>query len=286
MKIKFTDGKFYMDESLIIEKQQLLCPIERHTHEFIEIVYILKGRCIQKIDDVEYPANGGDLFFINYNHSHQVTGEKNCEFINILLKPEFINKSLIDSRNAFSLLELTSFEEFCGKTEQNKCMVSFSGSEVKNIEAIINILWKEFRENQPGYMFAIQSGLNLLLVQIFRKLSFPFKVSQREISEELLRNIKDHSSEKLSMKEIANANYYNPSYFSRLFKKYTGKSFTQYLKEARIEHACQLLETTDMRINDISAEVGYGDKTKFYKHFRQINNLSPHEYKIIKQSKN
>ena len=70
MKIKFTDGKFYMDESLIIEKQQLLCPIERHTHEFIEIVYILKGRCIQKIDDVEYPANGGDLFFINYNHSH------------------------------------------------------------------------------------------------------------------------------------------------------------------------------------------------------------------------
>ncbi len=285
MKIKFENGKFFMDGSLIIEKQQLLAPIPEHTHEFIEIVYILKGRCTQKIDDTEYPANRGDLFLINYNRTHSVMGENNCEFFNILVKPEFINKSLTDSRNAFSLLELSSFEEFCGISEQNKCMVTFSGGEVKNVEAIINLLWKEFKENEAGCRFAIQSGLNFLLVQIFRKLSFPFKSTQKEISSELLKYIKEHSKDRISLKDIASANYYNPSYFSRLFKQYTGKSFTQYLKEARIEHACLLLETTDMNINDISEEAGYSDKTKFYKHFRQIKELSPYEYKVMKKSK-
>jgi len=76
---------------------------------------------------------------------------------------------------------------------------------------------------------------------------------------------------------------YNPSYFSRMFKAYTGKTFTTYLRDVRIERALYLTENTNMKISDIYSEVGYSDKTKFFSHFKSVVGISPLKYRKSKK---
>lgn len=99
------------------------------------------------------------------------------------------------------------------------------------------------------------------------------------ITEDLLEYISTHCNEKLEMTKIAAMCHYNPSYFSRAFKSFSGTSFTSFLKKARMKRAMQLLESTGMRVHDICHEVGYTDTTKFFKDFREHCGMTPHAYR-------
>ena len=113
-------------------------------------------------------------------------------------------------------------------------------------------------------------------------MSLPIRQSFGGMSDALLAYINQHCSEKITLEEMAALCSYNPSYFSRVFKQYTGETFTGYLKNARIELACRLLKETNLKINDIFTMVGYSDKTKFFAHFKSCLNMSPLQYRKSK----
>lgn len=74
------------------------------------------------------------------------------------------------------------------------------------------------------------------------------------------------------------------NYFSSLFKKETGLSFTRYLKTLRIAHAKLLLAQTMMLTSEISEQVGFGDYKYFSTVFHDIVGVSPSEYRRDTQS--
>ena len=69
------------------------------------------------------------------------------------------------------------------------------------------------------------------------------------------------------------------AYFSTVFSQTTGQSFISYLTGLRIERAKQLLRTTDMRLGDIAAEIGYSEPNYFSHVFRKAEGVSPKEYR-------
>lgn len=68
-------------------------------------------------------------------------------------------------------------------------------------------------------------------------------------------------------------------YLGQKFKKDTGKTFHNALNEYRIDRARQLLDTTNLRIFEISEKVGIGNSQYFSKIFKEITGLTPNEYK-------
>ena len=128
----------------------------------------------------------------------------------------------------------------------------------------------------------LHSALNLLLTYVFRKMALPMKHSFA-VNSDLLLYIKNNCSEPLRLDAIASKAGYNPAYFSRIFKEFSGKNFTEYLKNARIEKACYLLKNTDKKVSDIALLVGYSDKTKFFMAFKQLIGMSPLEYRKSKK---
>ena len=70
--------------------------------------------------------------------------------------------------------------------------------------------------------------------------------------------------------------------FSRLFKKQTGYTFTEYLTSCRIDLACRLLKETELKVSDIAAESGFSDRTKFYKVFSEKMGMTPKHYRKSK----
>jgi len=61
--------------------------------------------------------------------------------------------------------------------------------------------------------------------------------------------------------------------------KITGKTFTSFVNEVRITHACKLLSETSRQISDICFDCGYNNFAHFNKQFKKITELNPSQYR-------
>lgn len=92
----------------------------------------------------------------------------------------------------------------------------------------------------------------------------------------LRENLADGS---LSQESVAATFYFSPSYFSMIFKKQTGLTFTKYLNGMRIEAARELLRNPALRISDIAPSVGFQDAHYFIRVFKKATGMTPSEYR-------
>lgn len=82
----------------------------------------------------------------------------------------------------------------------------------------------------------------------------------------------------ITLVDISNYLKINKSYFCSIFKKETGKTFTQFLNEVRINKSKELLLEDDSSILDIAIEVGYNSQNYYNIIFKKITNQSPLEF--------
>jgi two-component system response regulator YesN len=70
------------------------------------------------------------------------------------------------------------------------------------------------------------------------------------------------------------------SYFSEAFKAYTGESFVVYLKKVRIRHAKKLLSENRVKLAEVSEAVGFENSKQFARVFKELEGISPGEYRM------
>ena len=87
----------------------------------------------------------------------------------------------------------------------------------------------------------------------------------------------DISQEK-SIAEVAELCHVSPSYFRKLFKKYSGMSPIEYQIRVKISHAKRLLQTNTMRVAEVSDTLGFFDPAYFCKLFKKYTGVSPKDY--------
>ena len=279
--IRALNNRYEIDEGCYISCVNTVKSTALHTHDFLEITYIFKGRGIHVVDGVEYPVGGGDALFINYGSTHAVEIVGSMSYADIIIKPEYVSESLKGVENAFALLELDGFKEFAKTVDRNDRIMHFSEPQRRQIENLIMLAKNEQDSDRPGKELILRSVFNSLLTLVFRKMALPMR-TESGIGVELLEYIKLHCAEPLTMEETARANYYNPAYFSRLFKKQTGCTFTEYLTACRVDLACKLLKDTELKVDDVAVESGFSDRTKFYKVFFEKTGLTPKNYRKSK----
>lgn len=91
--------------------------------------------------------------------------------------------------------------------------------------------------------------------------------------------IHENFNRDINMAMVSNYVSLNYSYFSQAFKEYTGYNFVDYLKKIRIEKAKELLENFDYKIYEVGEMVGYKNSKQFAKTFREMEGISPIEYR-------
>ncbi|NLJ90509.1 MAG: response regulator [Clostridiales bacterium] len=100
-----------------------------------------------------------------------------------------------------------------------------------------------------------------------------------------IKFIKENYNKDLNMAVVSNYVSMNYSLFSYVFKEYTGHNFVHYLKNLRINEAKILLEDTNLKVNEISQQVGYNNEKHFMKIFKETCGVSPSEYRRNTQLK-
>jgi AraC-like DNA-binding protein/ligand-binding sensor protein len=92
--------------------------------------------------------------------------------------------------------------------------------------------------------------------------------------------IKEHQHEDLTLTGVSKALHMSPFYFCKLFRKWTGITFTNYLSRIRIETAKEQLLNPHVRISEVAYDIGFQSLTHFNRVFRKVVGLSPTQYRI------
>ncbi|MEX2592021.1 MAG: AraC family transcriptional regulator [Anditalea sp.] len=82
----------------------------------------------------------------------------------------------------------------------------------------------------------------------------------------------------IQLNKIASVANMNPTAFCRYFKAKTGKTFTQFLHEIRIGHACKILIEGKLNVSQVCYESGFQNQSYFIKLFKRINQQTPLQY--------
>lgn len=96
--------------------------------------------------------------------------------------------------------------------------------------------------------------------------------------------ILENFTEDLTHRKMATLAHMAPASFSRLFLRTTGKTFTQFLTEVRLGHACRLLRETDSSVAGIAFASGFANLANFNRQFRRYHRYTPREYRRVSGS--
>jgi len=96
--------------------------------------------------------------------------------------------------------------------------------------------------------------------------------------------IRQHLSDMISREDVANHVYLNPDYLTRVFKRETGMSISDYLLEQRLEVAAELLAGTELPVSVVAVRIGYANFSHFSRMFKKCKGMNPLEYRQSRQS--
>lgn len=109
------------------------------------------------------------------------------------------------------------------------------------------------------------------------------KEPTNDIIYSLLKYINEHSEEQLTVAELAQKACMSTSHFTVRFKKVTGVTPHQYINNLKMKKAENLLESTDMSIDDIVRQLNFYDTSYFCKSFKKMYGFSPLQYRKLAQ---
>ena len=93
-----------------------------------------------------------------------------------------------------------------------------------------------------------------------------------------------YAKQELSLESVSDVLGLNSTYFCRLFKRITGRGFTEYLNFVRITKSEELLQNTSLSILDISLEVGFSSVSYYNRVFKKMKNCTPSVYRSAQYS--
>lgn len=122
----------------------------------------------------------------------------------------------------------------------------------------------------------IREFINLYITLLQVKSTKPLRNDIRDA----LQYIEDHYNEPISLNDVALHINISKNHLSFLFKKETGKTFSDYLIHYRINEAKKLLKhNSNYSLSEIAEMTGFHDTSYFSKVFKKITQISPNQYK-------
>ena len=259
---------------------------QMHTHEYLELFYIIDGKYRQKILGKEFVFQKGELCLIDKNCQHQeilVNGSSTILFLGITVQmfddimkhlssasriTAFLNTALLEQKNIQQYLHFKPNPNNDSAQKLEKTFISLI-EELKNFDAASpficqGLLLRIFKILGTKYDFSLskqaRKKMNLILFE--------------EMTDFILENLSD-----ISIQMLVSEFHFQKDYFNRLLKAQTGMTYTEYLQLLRLRRAEKLLLTTDYTIEQIAEAVGYHNKGYFYKIFTEKYQLTPAQFK-------
>lgn len=106
-----------------------------------------------------------------------------------------------------------------------------------------------------------------------------YRAEQVEIIRQIHDLLTSNLDQRCSIETLSRQYLMNPTTLKRMFKAIYGTSIATHIREHRMEHAAQLLRSSDLSIADIALKVGYDSQSRFSSVFKEYYQMLPKEYR-------
>lgn len=246
-----------------------------HYHPEIELVFIQSGHGKRQIGNHISYYTAGDLLLLgpnlpHYGFSNRLT-KKNTEIV-IHFLPDFI-----------PLLEKTpELRSIADLIEKSKHGISFKGKTKVSIGRMLESLdIQNPFQRLLGLLEALHTMSNSEEYNLLNVGHIAIQSNQqdKERIKEVYDYVRAHFQEEISIQDIAELISMTEPSFCRFFKKQTGNTFTKFVNEFRVIHACKLLSETSRPISDVCYDCGFNNFSNFNKQFKKFTSKSPSDYR-------
>lgn len=263
---------------ITIRKHTRYSPDIMHDHTFFEMVYVLKGKADNTIEDKLYKMSDGDICLIPPNVFHKLWVGDDSVVINIIIKKELFDESFMCEISKGSMLsKFIKQNLYMHPLGEKKFLMfhSLHNLPLRNLLAVL--VYEAFKgKNNVSVKKALIIAIFNYLANLEEHEEETFE--KNEVIHSILEYIqKNHAAVTLS--DVANQFSYSEPYLSKYIKKVTGMSFINILQTAKLKEACHLLATTNIRISDIPGRVGYDNTAYFNRVFKQRIGTTPYKYR-------
>jgi AraC-like DNA-binding protein len=252
-----------------------------HFHKEYELVLIDKSRGTRFIGDNVCHFEEGDLSMIGSNIPHLFRNSeeyyakssklKACSvfihFTKDFLGPHFFD--VPEMKLVLRLLERSSLAlEIQGKTKRYITTKLRDMQDEKPPQRLLSLLDILTRLSQSNDLKSLLSpSFSATTSGDSDKINVAFQFIMKNYTEEIY------------VEKIASRLNMSVAAFSRYFKHHTRKTFSDYVTEIRIGHACRLLTEDNYSISEISYQSGFDNLSNFYRHFKRVVGVIPKEYR-------
>ncbi|HWJ92167.1 MAG TPA: AraC family transcriptional regulator [Flavisolibacter sp.] len=252
-----------------------------HYHSEVELIHFKKGEGTQFIGDSIKRFKAGDVVMVGANLPHywrfdDAYFEENTKAMADIRVSHFNENfwgenflHLPENNNIRTILEKAKRGlQITGKTKQRVAELLEQLQSADGPQRIILLI---------EALSAIANCKGLVMLS-----SIGFKPDLVEVESDRINAIYEYSiknfKRKIQLEEIAEVANISPNSFCRYFKSRTRKTYSQFLIELRVGHACKLLIENNQCIKRLCYESGFNNFTSFHKYFKMITGKSPLTY--------
>jgi len=279
LELKYHTSKKSELESFIVERKKLpYYGVDWHYHEEYELLLNIKGEGVRIVGDSMDPFFDNELVFMGSGLPHLFKNEQTNESVPvdyIIIK----FTKLFNGQPIFSLPEFSEISRFLKLANRG---VVFSKKVTNKIKKQIIALSESTGADSVINLFGI---LRILSTEKdFKFLSsdhFSLKNSTKgeDRIQKVINYIADNYTKDITLEDLAEVAFMTTNSFCRYFKGRTGKTVFQFIREYRINKACQMLINGEKSISDICFDTGFNSFSTFNRIFKSLKNISASEYK-------
>ncbi|AZN42475.1 AraC family transcriptional regulator [Paenibacillus albus] len=261
--------------------------IPSHTHEFVELVFVVEGSAIHEMSGHTYQLAAGDVFVVEPNvyHSYTCSPDKETIVYNVLFDASFLQQEMEVLQQMPSFVGFFYLVPFLRKSQSFIPYHPLHPAQRLQIQSHLQTIEDEFRHQREGYQLMIKTRWIECLVwlsryhQENRNSQKPTAISDQAWMESIVNYVELHYYQPFTLQQLSQLCGMSVSSFTAKFKDATGLSLVDYKHTVQVRHAANLLQTTDKKVLDIALEVGFGDISFFNRMFRKHTGATPREYR-------
>jgi len=253
-----------------------------HFHPETEIVLIERGTGTLFAGDYNKPFVPGALALIGTSLPHVWFSDKKhheprtsliSESIVLKFNDNFIGENFLKLPETAKLKTLLSNSSrgmlFRGKTQEILAEKVRSMLKLNGFDRILNLLSiLDLMSKTTEFDFLASKGYS----------ASSMNESDSTRIDKVYKYVMNNFSRDIPLEKIAEVASMSPTSFCRYFKTHSRKTFSQFVNEVRISHACKLLIEKKLTISEVSYQSGFNYLSNFFKQFKLIMRSTPQEY--------
>ncbi len=248
-----------------------------HSHNQIEIMYVISGACVIETMGIPLTLEKGDFILIDAGvfHGLEVDKDMRCRMLNI----EFTFVKSVTSVPSIGQLakEMPLFAAFLKAKQSHLLFKDY----YELLPALRNMIM-ELDEKRQGHAMLTPLYMSEILIKISRAYedsrSQPISPGSLHVRK-AIQYLHQNYDQDIQVGSLAVFLKIHEGYLHRIFKCHTGQTPNEYLTHLRLDKAKMLLRRTQIPISQISDYVGINSRQYFTSLFKKHLGKTPSEYR-------